>query len=337
MPTKIEWAEETWNPVVGCTKVSTECKHCYAERLHTKRHRAWKRGEWRGAPAQYGRPFTEVQFLEDRLSVPARWRAPRAVFCCSMGDLFHEDLPARTILRILNTMEQVNANRVHAGQKPHRFMVLTKRSRRMRDILETWFDEFLEHRVAPIGAASIWFGVSVGRQEFAQRALDLASIRSPVPLVRFVSAEPLLGSLWLDHVQADDRDGGGLYNVLTGERLDRPGQQLPGRVSWVIVGGETGRGARPMHPAWVRSLRTQAHRYGAAFFFKQWGEFAPGEAPSRTPFLLDVDGQVVPVELGGTADLDRPVVMSRVGRRAAGRELDGRLYEEYPEAEEVVA
>jgi len=325
--TAIEWAEETWNPVVGCTKASTECKNCYAERLHRTRYRAWLDG-WTDAPEQYHEPFERVRLIERRLDEPKRWRKPRAVFCCSMGDLFHEDVPARDVLAVLNTMEQVNTDRIHAGREPHRFMVLTKRSRRMRDILETWFDEFLANSVEPTGVYSIWFGVSVGVQGSVDRAFDLASIRSPVPLVRFVSAEPLLGPVGFAQAQRRCCDGE-FYNLLTGEPLGHDGQPLPGRINWIIVGGETGPGARPMHPDWAQSLRDEAGYYGVPFFFKQWGEYVPAWGENDPTIWLDRYGGIAtdPHEL---SDLENPIPMRRVGRRAAGRELDGLVWEQYP-------
>jgi len=318
--TAIEWADETWNPIVGCAKVSAGCKNCYAERLHNMRHRAWLDG-WKSAPEQYHNPFGEVRLIAQRLDEPWRWRKPRAVLCCSMGDLFHEDVPARDVLAVLNTMEQANADRLHAGKEPHRFMVLTKRARRMRNILEAWFDEFSANGVEPVGASSIWFGVSVESQQHVDRAIELVSIRSPVPLTRFVSAEPLLGPLSLAYAEHD----GGIHNLLVDE-------EYPGRIDWIIVGGETGPGARPMHPEWVRTLRDEAHDYGAAFFFKQWGEWFPREQWEFNPELILPDDDVYEHD-PNTVILEDHTVMHRVGRRKAGRMLDGFIWDEYPAAE----
>jgi len=244
--TKIEWADETWNPVIGCSKISEGCKNCYAERIHTRRHQAWLDG-WKSAPRQYHCSFGVTQFFNRRLEEPLHWRKPRKVFCCSMGDLFYKNVSTAFILKVLNTMEQVNANRIRAGQEPHRFMVLTKRARRMREVLESWFDEFQANKIDPVGVRSIWFGVSLSSSLRIDRVVDLTSIKSPVPIVRFISAEPLLGFI-------DLRELG-----------------LIEKIDWIIAGGETGPNAREMAPMWVRKMRDQAVEYGVPFFFKQWG------------------------------------------------------------------
>jgi len=282
--TKIEWATHTWNPVVGCSKVSEGCRNCYAERIHSARHKGWREG-WENAPKQYHRPFEEVQFYWHRLHEPHTWRKARRVFCCSMSDLFHSSLLDSDIITLLNTMEDVNANRIHGGKEPHTFIVLTKRAERMREVVNSWLRGFELNRLPQI--QNIWFGVSVENQEAAdERIPHLLDISAPAPIVRFISAEPLLGPVDL-----------GLTGTAPGGRYEPVGNRL----SWIIVGGETGVDARQMRPEWARNLRDQAVEAGIPFFFKQWGEY-------------DEEGR-------------------RVGRRKAGRLLDGREWNEFPEVE----
>ena len=178
-----------------------------------------------------GRAFTDVRFHEDRLFQPLRWRRARLVFVNSMSDLFHEDVTDGQITAILDVMRSAHW---------HVFQVLTKRPERLSEFLT---------RQGEVGGAprNVWWGVSVEDQKRAQARLpELASVPAAVP-VRFVSVEPLLGEVdlteWLS--------GGGLQ--------------------WVIVGGESGPGARPIDPAWVRRIRDDCVDYGVPFFFKQWG------------------------------------------------------------------
>ena len=299
--TKIEWATHTWNPVVGCSKVSEGCRNCYAERIHTARHKGWKEG-WKSAPRQYHLPFDKVQFHWFRLDEPRTWRKARRVFCCSMSDLFHEVLPDSWILSVLNTMEDVNANRIHSGKEPHTFIVLTKRAERMRLILNEWFEGFTRERVSPDGARHIWFGVSAEDQKAAEERIPhLLGVHAPVPIIRFVSAEPLLGRIDLARLanRAGIGEGQAWLSAVHGWTYDTYEDSTSvHKLNWVIVGGETGVNAREMRLGWVLDLYDQAVSNGIPFFFKQWGEY-------------DEEGQ-------------------RVGRRKAGRLLLGKEWNEFP-------
>ncbi len=216
---KIEWTDATWNPVRGCTKISPGCKHCYAETFAER---------FRGVQGHpYERGF-DLRLVPEKLSDPMRWKAPRMVFVNSMSDLFHESIPTEYIIRVARIMEKANW---------HTFQVLTKRSGRMRNLLEGEL-RFISQ------AAHIWWGVSVeDRQYGLPRINDLRSARTKV---RFLSIEPLL------------EDMGCI--------------KLSG-IHWVIVGGESGAGARPMQRAWVESIRNQCNVAKVPFFFKQWGGF----------------------------------------------------------------
>ncbi len=209
---KIEWTEQTWNPVTGCTKISKGCKHCYAERM-AKRLTAMENPRYRAG--------FKTTMHEDLISLPSRWAKPRRVFVNSMSDLFHEDVSDDFISRIFRTMNETPR---------HTFQILTKRSERLKMLASQlkWTE-------------NIWMGVSVENAEVVGRISDLEQTSAQV---KFLSCEPLIGPL----------------KRLPLERMD-----------WVIVGGESGPGARPMLEEWVEDILKQCRKSGAAFFFKQWG------------------------------------------------------------------
>lgn len=353
--TKIEWTDATWNPVIGCTRVGPGCDHCYAigvvHRGMSPQHVGLTvkhdggRVDWTG----------EVRPAGDRkLTEPLRWRKPRRIFVNSLSDLFHADLPDEEIAKVFAVM---------ALTPQHTYQFLTKRPQRMATLLA---DPEFPHAVAgevdritvrqaitpqrtdheALGFSwplpNCWAGTSIENDTYAWRADHLR--RTPAA-VRFISAEPLLGPL--------------------------PSLDLTG-IDWLIVGGESGPGARPMHPDWVRDLRDRCHptpsescpndtaddrghcghwydcepchRCGddtvdpdcdcdrctaarpPAFFFKQWGEWAAvsrgmGIAPSNV-------GREVLVGKPDACGCQE--VMRRVGKKAAGRLLDGRTWDEYP-------
>ena len=248
--TKIEWAERTWNPVTGCTPISEGCQNCYAERMS-------KRLAGRaGYPAE--EPF-QVTLHPDRLEEPLRWRKARKVFVCSMSDLFHDDVPDDFIEKVFNVMDRCGAEHNATGNRGHIFMVLTKRPHRMKAFVDRWWRSFQAHGVEPY-MERIWLGVTAENQDQADKRIPIL-LQIPAA-VKFVSVEPMLGRLTLDdYINA-------YY----------PGPLGDG-ISWVICGGETGPGARPMHPDWVRSLRDQCEEAGVPFFFKQWGEWAQMDTP----------------------------------------------------------
>jgi protein gp37 len=226
----IEWTDATWNPTVGCTKVSPGCKFCYAEVMH---RRLTEMGL-----DKYAEPFRQVRPWEDHLDQPLRWRQPRRVFVNSMSDLFHADVPLDFLQRVFAVMQQ-------AGQ--HSFQVLTKRADRLR--------ELAPHLPWP---RNVWMGVSVESAEYTDRVRDLARVPAAV---RFLSVEPLLGPI--------------------------PDLPLAG-IHWVIVGGESGRKARPMEMEWARDVRDQCIKAGVPFFLKQLG----GPRNKRGGEQAVLDGQL---------------------------------------------
>lgn len=256
--TKIEWTDVTWNPVTGCDKVSPGCDHCYAETIANR---------FDGTKA-FPNGFA-VTLHPERLTAPLHWRKPRRVFVNSMSDLFHDNVPEWFIAAVFEVMR---------ATPQHTYQILTKRHGRMRSLLRSWMggtplwtEMGAAHLVPPMTPLpNVWLGVSVEDQKRAD--LRIPALMQTPAAVRFLSMEPLLGPVditpWLRQGEARTS------------------------LDWVIVGGESGPGARPVDGDWVRSLRDQCEASGEAFFFKQWG--------GRRP-------------------------------KANGRELDGRTWDEYPE------
>lgn len=339
MSTGIEWTDETWNPVTGCTKVSEGCRHCYAERLWPKvQGAAVARANKRETElaVSFPRPFTDVRCHPDRLEMPLRWKKSRRIFVNSMSDLFHEDVPDEFVDRVFAVM---------ALCPQHIFQVLTKRPERMREYLSRGEREVLR-RIAiqwtqmgdKVGNGptaltdwplpNVWLGVSAEDQDTAEARIPLL-LETPAS-VRFVSLEPLLGAVDLEPW------------TWAGAAVN--GHKQMARLDWVIVGGESGPGARPMHPDWVRQVRNQCAQAGVPFFFKQWGEWAayreteddgcrcrvPHEEGCPKIHFWEYTGT------GGPAGYEpRGVLVSRkVGKRTAGARLDGREHREVPDAKQ---
>ena len=350
---KIEWTEATWNPIrarnretggVGhfCVHASPGCANCYAERLQVRFHNPVRF-------AAQDAEKVEVFLDEGVLTQPLRWKKPRMIFVCSMTDLFGEFVTDAMLDRVFAVM---------ALCPQHTFQVLTKRSERMRE----WFGSeqrqweacesvfYAQAEFAHVNAAAkeiacnetwgsfkkrwplrnVWLGVSVEDQRRAdERIPDLD--KTPAA-VRWLSCEPLLSALRLG-----------------GESL--------ATIDWVVVGGESGPKARPMHPDWARSLRDQCAGAGVPFFFKQWGEYGPDVGPSeerdregyrKDPVMAGAgpcqvlvdgawrtfdDGYAVPIELcSGHGEF-----VYRLGKKRNGRLLDGKLHDAMPSCAEGLA
>jgi protein gp37 len=219
----IEWTDATWNPVRGCTKISPGCAHCYAETFAER---------FRGVPGHPYEQGFDLRVVPEKLTDPLRWAAPRMIFVNSMSDLFHEGITDDYIIRVARVMSLANW---------HTFQVLTKRSNRLLELLES--------KLADVSRlAHIWWGVSVENRKHGLPRIE--DLRAAPAKVRFLSIEPLLEEL-----------GG----------IDLKG------IDWVIVGGESGPGARPMEKSWVISIRDQCREARVPFFFKQWGGCRKGE------------------------------------------------------------
>ncbi len=302
--TSIEWATRVWNPVTGCTPISEGCQNCYARRMATR-----LAGRC-GYPAEH--PFA-VTLHGDRLDEPLRWKRPQRVFVCSMGDLFHDDVPSAHIRQVFNT---IGLSAMHVQ---HTYLILTKRPARMKACIDDLIAErdfFPDNWWGPGEATpyfpSVWLGVTAENQARADERIPLL-LQTPAAK-HFVSCEPLLGPIDLGHAIPC-----GYYCDSSVGHVDHQFWSQAGTgIDWVIAGGETGPGARPMHPRWARSLRDQCQQAGIPFFFKQWGEWS-------ADFFPDLS-----FAHRGMTFLDRATVY-RVGKQRAGDLLDGRQWHEIPE------
>lgn len=297
----IEWTDVTWNPVRGCSRVSEGCRNCYAERQAARF----------SDPGQYAHGFVErtpggprwtgrVELVPEKLLEPLSWRKPRRVFVNSMSDLFHEAVPFEAIDRVFGVM---------ALARQHTFQVLTKRPERMREFLNgpmradrwialmEWMAEVkpdadirdfgLRIEAGKLLASNVWLGVSVEDQATADARIPVL-LDTPAA-VRFVSYEPALGPIDLRAVRISD----GCAEDVLGDGEWRGEPAAPPGIDWVIVGGESGPGARPCELAWIRSVARQCAEAKVACFVKQLGahpiefwETEPWEPNASGPFVL---------------------------------------------------
>lgn len=338
--TSIEWADDTVNPWWGCTKVSPACKHCYAETMD-RRGLVGGGGHWGKDAPRFIRVDRAIKELDRIARRSDRDGRPRRVFIASMADIFEDRSD-------LVEPRQRLWDHLHALGRRITPMLLTKRP----EVMVDWVERY----GLPDGA---WCGVTVEDQ---QRADERIPRLLQVPAeVRFLSMEPLLAGVNLDFALVSrwhdeesscfcdigpaDADVRVDFNGV--ERCDRCSCALGGcpapAIRWVIAGGESGPGARPMHPAWVRSVRDQCVAAGVPFFFKQWGEWCPRSTgypiDDRAPRVkLDETGRNTSADLTvhGVPGMGRgqhPVWMSRVGKKRAGRLLDGQEWNQIPSQE----
>jgi len=322
---KIDWTDKVWNPVTGCTKVSPGCANCYAER-QSKRHA----GRF-GYPAD--EPF-RVTLHPDRMDMPMKWKKPWRVFVNSMSDLFHPDVPFEFIAKVYDIIKQC---------PKHTFQILTKRVDRALEFYKWNVEQTGHYPGSYEWLRNVWFMATTENQDAVNdRIPKLLQIPS---YTRGISAEPLLSEIKLSglipppgtmfkcsfcggytnryslHCQTCGKEGGysGSFAKLT----------------LVIVGGESGPGARPMHPDWARSLKVQCQAAGVPFFFKQWGMWAERQLPQKDLQNHNHKGLWMFSD-GGFCRLfgkpcDDAVWMEPVGKKAAGRLLDGVTHDGMPE------
>lgn len=363
---KIEWTDATWTPIrarcwqiqsdgsgkerIGwhCEHVSEGCRSCYAESINRRLGTGYgfKPGNLRGKPEYYGGGIERPEiFLDEKmLLAPLHWKKPRMIFVCSMTDLFGDWVKDEWIDKIFAVM---------ALCPQHTFQVLTKRAERMREyMLLAERKRLIAEQSMPISCAlareagsykarikldhfsacfagsgpfkNVWLGISAERQQEADERIP--HLLQTLAAVRFVSLEPLLGPIDLTRIihpklkQTHKHDPYIAYDTLRGHMIGPDDVGLPS-LDWVIVGGESGPRARPMHPQWARDLRDQCQAAGIAYFFKQWGEWAPkfsfgdGTGDSGWGDVPEFDGH------------------ERVGKRAAGRLLDGREHNDMPKVQ----
>lgn len=299
---KIQWLNlsgykgETWNPIIGCSKVSDGCTNCYAEKMAARVYHCTSNRDNAATFLNYSEVLTEdlkwnneTKFIVESLTKPSQWRLPRIVFVCSMGDLFHESTSFQQISAVFSVM---------ADCDKHIFIVLTKRPERLVQFAEwkSWAHDVQNIPWRP--SENVWLGVTAENQE--QANIRIPYLRSIPAVVKFVSVEPMLGPV-------------DLINLNNG-RTDAFNPADAG-INWVICGGESGHNARPLHPDWVRSLRNQCQAAGVPFFFKQWGEYRPH---------TDKGFQ------SGNYDINTKFGFEKLGKHLSGNILDGIHYRQYP-------
>ncbi len=296
---KIEWCTHSFNPWRGCTKVSAGCTNCYAETLSHRNPKTL--GVW-------GDKGTRVVASESYWREPMKWQRAafmagerHRVFCASLADVF-EDRPELESprLRLLDLIRQTpNLD----------WLLLTKRP---QNVVPMWaFYDRKDQYFPP----NVWIGTSVENKQTAnERIPHLLCVPSAV---RFLSVEPLLEDL--GDLRMEDC------------WLPEDCYTFADRIGWIIVGGESGHNARPVHPLWVRSIRDQCVNAGVSFFFKQWGEYAPlGKASGLDPDH-HYPGRDKRLSVHSGVPMDEPVSVFKIGKKFAGRLLDGRTWDEMPE------
>lgn len=316
--TKIEWTDETWNPVTGCDKISQGCKNCYAEKMHKRLMGMF--------PEKYSKPFLgNIELHASELFKPISRKKPTWYFVNSMSDLFHEDVPFDFIDNVFAVMDCC---------PQHTFQILTKRPDRMLAYLR-------ENRSWRVGQLKVSYdssdydlnswplknvilGTSAEDQEnYNRRAVPMVFVRQ-LGWTTMLSAEPLLGKL---------------------QMFIRPGDIMEHTFNWVIVGGESGHKARPMHPQWVRDLRDECDDAGVPFFFKQWGEWAPEvliENNADFQLCLDSDAPGTDVQIINIRGkhnnrifiegITEPHIrVLKLGKKSSGNILDGHRHLQFPE------
>lgn len=314
--TKIEWTHipgykgETWNPIIGCSKVSPACTNCYAETMATRLaniqatsyySNVIKDGKWSG----------KTHFVERLLNKPLEWKKPRAIFVGSMTDIFHETVDFDWIRKIVETAENCHQ---------HIFIFLTKRPKIMKEFFDWYYA--IDSKVVK----NIWLGVTAENQEQAdQRIHVLLETKSAI---RFISVEPMLGKINLDMLIAENSNDRfrTIYSSLRGVKTLWDTKHLMAeeninKLDWVICGGESGKEARPLHPDLVRSLKKQCEEESASFFFKQWGEYIE---ESQITNDAQYKGQTYSLMTAGE------LTFWKCGKKLAGKAIDGNQRVEFP-------
>lgn len=327
--TSISWTDSTWNPIMGCSRVSEGCRNCYAERQAFRFAGPGLPFEGLVKLTKPPRWTGKVRSASDEtLWKPFRWRKRRRIFVNSMSDLFHDELSDYQIDRVVAIMIICCDHERRGG---HTFQTLTKRSERMRSYLNdpktlervasrigsmmedggAWYDQTCA-REGGLNDPRIWWGVSVENQDEDKRIADLLATKAAV---RFLSCEPLIGPLDLHAIQIPDERAGLRFSALTRQHDDRFGSSDT-TIDWVIAGCESGPGARPCSVEWLRSLRDQCAAAGVPFFLKQARERPPvkGVCTSDGPITIGIGSKN---KGGGVIELPY---------------LDGVQYAQFPEA-----
>lgn len=309
--TRISWCDHTFNPWIGCQKVSAACDNCYAETWDNR----FGGGHWGpGAPRRRTSPQNWNQVRRwNRQAISDGVR--RTVFVASLADIFDKAAEPEWLVDVWRLIQDC------PGLD---FLLLTKRPQNIpKRLPPDWGD----------GWPNVWLGTSVENQEEADRRIP--HMLAVPAVIHFLSCEPLLGPVDLTRLKpalfaADASALTGLWKW-----RDGPSKRETTHIDWVICGGESGTGARPMHPDWARSLRDQCAAAGVPFFFKQWGEWAPqavanSEKAAETAERIDLNGHRRAARFGAR----RPgeVTVQRSGKRATGDRLDGRQHQAWPQS-----
>ena len=329
----MKYWEQPYNPWIGCSKCSPGCQNCYAETLHTQRHVALLEGK--KMPECYRKPFNEIQILDNRLDIPLKRKTPTVFFVCNMGDLFHPNVPGNFIAEVFTRMTLA---------KKHTFLVLTKRITRAMKYLQfvPWDMQIYKN---------VWLGTTVCTQAEADKNIPLL-LQTPAAH-RWLSIEPMLGPIDIIAAEGDMQciqcqhkwhNDKAPYRCPSCSNEDSfqmvscndPYKDTVSRLDQVIVGGETGKNARPMHPDNVRKVRDDCKEAGVPFMFKQWGEWVVANDKNLAKngkqwdsrrsdcIWLDIDGTIKQESsFGLSADA---YAMIRVGKKKSGRLLDGVEY-----------
>lgn len=322
---KIEWTDHTFNAWTGCTKVSPGCDHCYAE--------GWAK---RSGTVRWGAGEPRRRTTAANWRLPLKWNAQAElegrrfrVFCSSLADVFDNAVPPEWRVDLFRLIEAT----------PHLdWLLLTKRIGNAANMM------FLARGGHLPLLQNVWIGATVVNQKEADR--DIPKLLAVPARLRFLSIEPMLGPIDLRQITLPNGElPGGLklvnhpceLDALAGLTVTDLGIEYSTRhrIDWVICGGESGPGARPMHPNWARSLRDQCKAAGVPFLFKQWGEWAPTGPLTSPDSAVDLQARVVrPMWRGefpkGATSADGWQRMYRVGKKAAGRLLDGEQHDGAP-------
>ncbi len=373
----IEWTDATWNPVVGCSVVSPGCTNCYAMKFAGRvlDKEASPALHYHGTTKTVNSHIVwtgKVAMAPDHILLqPLKWKRPRKIFVNSMGDLFHESVPDDWIDKVFAVM---------ALCPQHTFQVLTKRSKRMREYCSSalgsrvsqqasnilldmdydsknlrWARAFDLREISKWPLFNVWLGVSAEDQTRAnERIPDLLATPAAV---RFVSAEPLLGPIDFASIKnnidkrihnpyasSDFIDITVCRHINAIKGLQNEGAlatQYTAKLDWIIVGGESGQGARPIHPDWARSIRDQCEAAGTAFFFKQWGEWAPcsydhyqarsrSQSKIKDSLYIDINGKHIESEKWREPGF---AGFHRFTKKYSGNLLDNKTHTQFPEVQ----
>lgn len=321
--TKIDWCDEVWNPVTGCSQISEGCKNCYAEKMA---NRLQKMGLYK-----YRKGF-RVECHDDEFDKRFPGKGKR-IFVNSMSDLFHPEVPFDFVDSVFTEISKHN-NR-------HVFIILTKRPERMKEYLTS---DRSNHKFAgymgwPL--KNLWLGVSVENQKAADERIPLL-LQTPAAL-RFVSVEPMLEQIYITKMGLCRCDCSGEFFTSAGKnRYTAPCWRCENTIEykgidWVICGGESGANPRPLHPDWVRSLRDQCVSAGVPFFFKQWGSWEPFydrdiDDPDWRNIPREITGRICRINADGKQGFHgERLVYFRKSKIEHLPLLDGERWNQFPE------